>query len=257
CHRLRATRSQVTAYSWRTPQAKESPPVRGPELTSTTVDTHRSLLQCSTSQSPSEDPSYQPERDQEAAGPSHSHHPKAEFLIREATPNDCADLLRLIKELANYEKKPHAVQITERDLLEDGFGERPCYRCLIAELPNPSDNGCSAKVGFAMYYLTYDPWVGKTLHLENFFVMALYRGIGSEILKKISQEALEQRCRAVYFMALRWNTPSIGYYKRRGAQDLSDAEGWRLFSFSEEDIRRLAAGASQRDPVSQLISEEL
>lgn len=32
-------------------------------------------------------------------------------------------------------------------------------------------------VGFAMYYFTYDPWIGKLLYLEDFFVMSDYRGI--------------------------------------------------------------------------------
>ena len=78
-------------------------------------------------------------------------------------------------------------------------------------------------VGFAMYYFTYDPWIGKLLYLEDFFVMSDYRGmvefrgaalkrnrglkplkwlfkmallvllgfgIGSEILKKLSQVCL-------------------------------------------------------------------
>lgn len=31
-------------------------------------------------------------------------------------------------------------------------------------------------VGFAMYYFTYDPWIGKLLYLEDFYVMAEYRG---------------------------------------------------------------------------------
>ena len=31
-------------------------------------------------------------------------------------------------------------------------------------------------VGFAMYYFTYDPWIGKLLYLEDFFVMSDYRG---------------------------------------------------------------------------------
>ena len=31
-------------------------------------------------------------------------------------------------------------------------------------------------VGFAMYYFTYDPWVGKQLYLEEFYVMDTYRG---------------------------------------------------------------------------------
>lgn len=33
-------------------------------------------------------------------------------------------------------------------------------------------------VGFAMYYFTYDPWVGKQLYLEDFYVMEPYRGTG-------------------------------------------------------------------------------
>ncbi|KAL8180281.1 UNVERIFIED_CONTAM: hypothetical protein K2H54_018973 [Gekko kuhli] len=32
-------------------------------------------------------------------------------------------------------------------------------------------------VGFAMYYFTYDPWIGKLLYLEDFFVMNEFRGI--------------------------------------------------------------------------------
>lgn len=32
-------------------------------------------------------------------------------------------------------------------------------------------------MGFAMYYFTYDPWIGKLLYLEDFFVMSDYRGM--------------------------------------------------------------------------------
>ena len=48
-------------------------------------------------------------------------------------------------------------------------------------------------VGFAMYYFTYDPWIGKLLYLEDFFGMSDYRGfgIGSEILKNLSQVAMK------------------------------------------------------------------
>lgn len=29
-----------------------------------------------------------------------------------------------------------------------------------------------------MYYFTYDPWIGKQLYLEDFYVMEPYRGTG-------------------------------------------------------------------------------
>lgn len=31
-------------------------------------------------------------------------------------------------------------------------------------------------IAFAMYYFTYDPWIGKLLYLEDFYVMQQYRG---------------------------------------------------------------------------------
>ncbi|KAE8584586.1 hypothetical protein XENTR_v10021022 [Xenopus tropicalis] len=166
------------------------------------------------------------------------------FTIRKATKDDCGDILRLIKELATYENMSNAVKITEKELLENGFGGEPCYYCLIAEVPK--ENLCDAEsnkaVGFAMYYFTYDPWIGRALHLEEFFVMEQYRGlgIGSKILKRVSQEAIDQHCKCMNFLVLSWNTPSVEYYKRRGALDLSEKEGWHVFHFNSDTLTRIA-----------------
>uniref|UniRef100_A0A670K8Q7 N-acetyltransferase domain-containing protein n=1 Tax=Podarcis muralis TaxID=64176 RepID=A0A670K8Q7_PODMU len=128
------------------------------------------------------------------------------------------------------------------DLLRDGFGSRPFFQCLIAELfcvlPDTDI------VGFAMYYYTYDPWIGKLLYLEDFYVMDEYRGwgIGTELLKRLSQIAIETNCSCMHFLVVVWNKPSIEYYMRRGASDLSTEEGWHLFRFDKENLVRMASG---------------
>ncbi|KAM6900425.1 diamine acetyltransferase 1-like isoform 2-T2 [Xenentodon cancila] len=143
-----------------------------------------------------------------------------EYKLRKAEPRDVSDILRLVKELAKYEEMEHQVTLTEKD---------------------------PKVVGFAMYYFTYDPWVGKQLYLEEFYVMDQYRGlgIGSGILRHLSNLAMKTRCTGMMFVVAENNEPSVQFYKRRGAEDLSQEEGWRLFRFDKESLVKMAAPAEE------------
>ena len=60
---------------------------------------------------------------------------------------------------------PGEVAIGEPELLRDGFGERPVFECLIAEVDGEA-------AGLALYFPIYSTWKGPSIHLEDLFVFA-------------------------------------------------------------------------------------
>ena len=47
------------------------------------------------------------------------------------------------------------------------------------------------------------------------------------------KDALDVGCSRCNFSVLDWNEPSIEYYKRQGAVDLSEKEGWKCFRMNK------------------------
>lgn len=55
------------------------------------------------------------------------------------------------------------------------------------------------------------------------------------------QLAMKTRCTGMMFVVAANNEPSIQFYKRRGAEDLSQEEGWRLYRFNESSLLKMAS----------------
>jgi GNAT superfamily N-acetyltransferase len=153
--------------------------------------------------------------------------------IRPATQDDIPLMLSLIRALAEYEREPHSVKITEEQLLRDGFGENPYYECVIAE-----SNGAAA--GFALYFPIYSTWQGPSLHLEDLFVRPEFRGlgIGKALLNHVAATALKRGCTRLQWDVLEWNQPAIDFYHSIGATMLHE---WRRMRVTGDALHALGA----------------
>ena len=148
--------------------------------------------------------------------------------IRRAIKEDMPAVLKLIQELATFEKEPDAVEITVADLVRDGFLETPLFYTFVAENKNEI-------VGIALYYYRYSTWKGKTIHLEDLIVKQSERstGTGFALYSEIIKQGKKDKVKRIEWAVLDWNTPAIEFYKKTGAQHKSD---WDVVQMDEKGI---------------------
>lgn len=133
--------------------------------------------------------------------------------IRKAEKKDCARLLELIHELAVFEKAPEEVTVTLQHFEESGFGEKPVWWALVAEVEGVVH-------AFALYYIRYSTWKGQRMYLEDILVTEQMRGkkIGSLLFDALIQEAKEKKLNGMVWQVLNWNEPAIQFYKKYNAK---------------------------------------
>ena len=148
--------------------------------------------------------------------------------IRKGRIEDMPAVLGLIKELATFEKEPHAVVVTVNDLERDGFGVKPLFHTFIAEENDEI-------VGMALYYYRYSTWKGKTIHLEDLIVKEEKRGagLGFKLYSEVIAQGKYDGVRRIEWNVLDWNTPAIDFYEKSGAKIYKD---WLVAQMDEKGI---------------------
>jgi GNAT superfamily N-acetyltransferase len=152
------------------------------------------------------------------------------FKIRDAIKSDMKSVLKLIKELALFEKEPNEVIITEEQLILDGFNNNPKFKCFVAEVK-------SEIVGMALIYPRYSTWKGPAIHLEDLIVTKKYRGkgIGFSLFSRFIEYSYKLKAKRVQWVVLDWNKDAIDFYIKNGAQVLDD---WRVALMDEKAIKK-------------------
>jgi GNAT superfamily N-acetyltransferase len=132
--------------------------------------------------------------------------------IRAAGRDDVALIVRLIAELAAYEKLSHEARATEADIARDLFAEHPRVFCEIAEWQG-------RPVGFALWFYTYSTFQGRHgIWLEDLYVEPAARGggIGKALLAHLAQRCVREGLGRLEWWVLDWNQLSIDFYLAQG-----------------------------------------
>jgi len=157
--------------------------------------------------------------------------------IRLATADDVPSILRLVIELADYERETDKVHATEAMLHAALFGEKPAVEAFIAELGGEP-------VGMALFFHNFSTWTGKKgVYLEDLYVTPAARGtgVGKALLKRLAALALERDCARLEWAVLDWNTPAIEFYKTLGAEPMTE---WTTNRVTGDALRLLAGKAN-------------
>lgn len=139
-------------------------------------------------------------------------------VIRPGNTDDIDDLMKLIRELAEFEKAPEMVDNNSEKLRED-FVAHKAFDFLVAQVDGEV-------VGISLYYPRYSTWRGRCMYLEDLYVQPKYRGmgIGLKLLQATAEIAKRSGAVRLDWQVLDWNTPAVEFYEKQGA--VVEKEWW-------------------------------
>lgn len=160
------------------------------------------------------------------------------YWIRIAGPNDAVPIFDLICQLAEYEKLSHQVTGSAAGIERYLFGSKPVAEALVVQ-----DKRSGELVGLALFFTSFSTFLTQPgLYLEDLFVKPSHRhqGIGQALLSELAKLTLERNYGRLEWMVLDWNSPAIEFYKKMGAQQLTE---WIPNRVTGEALVQLARGS--------------
>lgn len=137
------------------------------------------------------------------------------FRIRIAQVSDFEKIHQMNQEFSHFIKTPEKFKISIKDMV----AEQEHFKILVAE------NFGGEIVAFASTFIAWYSWIGKSLYLDDLFVMQQFRGngLGSKLMEEVKNLAKQQGCKKVKWQVSKWNQNAIDFYKSKGAE-IDDVE---------------------------------
>jgi GNAT superfamily N-acetyltransferase len=154
------------------------------------------------------------------------------FTLRPARDTDVDAIVGLIRELAEFERLTHLLEVTPQRLHPQLFGPKPAAEALVAE-------SGGEVIAFALWFTTFSTFLAKPgLWLEDLYVRPVHRGagVGEAMLRELASIAVQRGCGRFEWSVLDWNENAIRFYQRMGATVMPD---WRICRVTGEALATL------------------
>jgi GNAT superfamily N-acetyltransferase len=130
--------------------------------------------------------------------------------IRQSVEADFPRLLELFKEFATFEGHPEMVS----NSVELMHLEKDLLHAFVAE------TSADGIVGYVTYFYSYPTWKGKSMYMDDLYVVPGFRGkgLGSLLTQTLIDFAKSSGCKKLHWQVSDWNQSAIGFYESLGAK---------------------------------------
>lgn len=167
---------------------------------------------------------------------------------RPARREDVGEILRLVRELADYERSLPEVTASEEDLDRLLFGANtpsgsPAAHCHVIDADVPG-----RLAALALWFLNASTWLGRHgVYLEDLYVTPEYRGrgYGRALMSTLARICTERGYGRLEWWVLDWNADALGFYSSLGARPMDE---WTVHRIDGPALAALAGSAHGPDP---------
>jgi ribosomal protein S18 acetylase RimI-like enzyme len=145
-------------------------------------------------------------------------------IITAARPDHIPEIIRLMREFAEYEKLLQFCEVTEERLRDAMFGPGAFVKGLIAAKDQKL-------IGYALAYRSFASFRGQRGYfLEDLYVSGDARGtgIGEALIRAVARMARADGAERLDLLVLKWNEPARRFYKRLGGREGDDEAHYRF-----------------------------
>ena len=153
--------------------------------------------------------------------------------IRRARPGDEAELVAMVRELAEFEHALDECTVTEGQLRQALFGEPATVQAYVADVDGEP-------AAMALWFYNFSTWDGVAgIYLEDLFVRSAFRrhGLAKALLSTLARECVEGGYTRLTWAVLDWNSNAIALYDAVGGRPQNE---WITYRVSGGELSALA-----------------